>query len=103
MPADRHPEHIDVDVSELMLHEAIRVRDLATDPKWKAVSDGDTMLVHVVMPKAEEAAVAATAEAAAAGGRGRARSHQEGQDRGEGEEREEGRVAAGRQGPIGRP
>jgi large subunit ribosomal protein L25 len=59
------PEHIDVDVSELMLHQAIRVRDLPAHPKWKAVSDPDTMLVHVVMPKAEEAA---TTEAAAAEG-----------------------------------
>jgi large subunit ribosomal protein L25 len=57
------PEHIDVDVSEMMLHDAIRVRDLAPDPKWKPVTEGDTMLVHVVMPKAEEAATAAEAEA----------------------------------------
>ncbi len=65
------PESIVVDVSELMLHQAIRVRDLAVDPKWKAVTDGETMLVHVVMPKAEEvvapAADAATAPVAAAG------------------------------------
>ena len=60
------PEHIDIDVSELMLNQSIRVRDLAQDPKWKAVTDGETMLVHVVMPKAEESAAAATAEAAAA-------------------------------------
>jgi len=60
------PEHIDVDVSELMLHESIRVRELAVDPKWKAVTDGETMLVHVVMPKAEESATAAAADAAAA-------------------------------------
>jgi large subunit ribosomal protein L25 len=53
------PESIAVDVSELMLHESIRVRDLAVDPKWKAVSEGETMLVHVVMPKAEESAAAA--------------------------------------------
>ena len=59
------PEHIDVDVSELMLHESIRVRELAVDPKWKAVTDGETMLVHVVMPKAEESATAAAADAAA--------------------------------------
>ena len=58
------PENITVDVSELMLHESIRLRDLPVDPKWKAISEGDTMLVHVVMPKAEEAP-AATAEAAA--------------------------------------
>jgi large subunit ribosomal protein L25 len=61
------PEHIDVDVSELMLHDSIRVRDLAVDPKWKPVTDGDAMLVHVVMPKAEESATAtAAAEAAPA-------------------------------------
>jgi hypothetical protein len=49
-----------------MLHQSIRLRDLAQDPKWKPVTDGDTMLVHVVMPKAEESAAAATAEAAPA-------------------------------------
>jgi large subunit ribosomal protein L25 len=59
------PESIVVDVSELMLHQSIRVRDLAVDPKWKAVTDGETMLVHVVMPKAEEV-VAPAADAAAA-------------------------------------
>jgi large subunit ribosomal protein L25 len=59
------PESILVDVSELMLHQSIRVRDLAVDPKWKAVTDGETMLVHVVMPKAEEV-VAPAADAAAA-------------------------------------
>ena len=58
------PEHIDIDVSELMLHQAIRLRDVPENPKWKALNDPDTMLVHVVMPKAEE--VAAPAEAAAA-------------------------------------
>jgi large subunit ribosomal protein L25 len=60
------PEHIDIDVSELMLHQSVRVKDLATDPKWKALTDGETMLVHVVVPKAEEAAVTAEAEGAAA-------------------------------------
>ena len=60
------PDHIDIDVSELMLHQSIRLRDVAPDPKWTAVTDGDTMLVHVVMPKAEESAVAATEAAATA-------------------------------------
>jgi large subunit ribosomal protein L25 len=59
------PEHIDVDVTEMMLHQSIRVRDLPTDPKWKAVSDGDTMLVHIVVPKAEEEPAAAAAPEAA--------------------------------------
>ena len=58
------PEHIDIDASELMLHQGVRVRDVAVDPKWKAVTEGEAMLVHVIMPKAEE--VAAPAEAAAA-------------------------------------
>ncbi len=62
LPADI-PEHIDVDVSELMLNQGIRVRDIATNPKWKPISDLDMMLVHVILPKAEE--VVAPAEAAA--------------------------------------
>jgi hypothetical protein len=60
------PEHIDVDVSELMLHQSIRVKDIAANPKWKAVTDGETMLVHIVMPKAEESAATTAAEGAAA-------------------------------------
>jgi large subunit ribosomal protein L25 len=64
LPADI-PEHIAVDVTELLLHQSIRLRDLPENPKWKPVSDPDTMLVHVVLPKAEESAAAATPEAAA--------------------------------------
>ena len=62
LPADI-PEHIEVDVTELMVHDGIRVRDLPKG-KWTPTIDGDTMLVHVILPKAEESA--ATAEAAAA-------------------------------------
>jgi large subunit ribosomal protein L25 len=47
-----------------MLHQGIRVRDIATNPKWKPVSEADMMLVHVIMPKAEETATPA-AEAGA--------------------------------------
>jgi len=67
------PEHIDVDISELMLHQGIRVRDLPKTDKWKPVSDTDMMIVHVVTVKVEEtpaateaAAVAGTAAAPAA-------------------------------------
>jgi large subunit ribosomal protein L25 len=60
------PEHIDLDVTELMLNQSVRVRDLPQHPKWKAVTEGETMLVHIVMPKAEESAAAATETAAAA-------------------------------------
>ena len=63
LPADI-PEHVDVDVTELMLHQGVRVRDIAVDAKWKPVSDLDLMLVHVIMPKAVE--VAAPADAATA-------------------------------------
>jgi large subunit ribosomal protein L25 len=64
LPADI-PDHIDVDVSSLMVGQAVRVRDVATDVKWTAISDSDMMLVHVVMPKVEE--VAPAAEVAATG------------------------------------
>lgn len=64
LPADI-PEHITVDVTELMLHQGVRVRDLKTD-KWKAVTDGDLLLVHVVMPKVEEVATPAAGAAPAA-------------------------------------
>jgi large subunit ribosomal protein L25 len=59
------PEHIDLDVSELMLHQAIRLKELPENPKWKPLNDPETMLVHVVMPKAEESKETAAAEAAA--------------------------------------
>src|SRR6187455_2080999 len=47
LPADI-PEHVTVDVTELMLHDGIRVRDLKTDGKWKPVSEGDLLIVHVI-------------------------------------------------------
>src|SRR5687768_2904146 len=66
LPSDI-PEHIDVDVSELMLNQGIRVRDLNIEgAKWKPITDGDVMLVHVVALKVEEAAPAAADAAAAA-------------------------------------
>jgi large subunit ribosomal protein L25 len=61
------PENISVDVSELMLNQGIRVRDIhAEDAKWKPVSEPDMMVVHVVMLKAEEEPVAADVVAAPA-------------------------------------
>ena len=58
------PENVEVNVDELMLNQGIRVRELAANPKWKPVSDPDMMLVHVIMPKAEEAPAATEAAAA---------------------------------------
>jgi large subunit ribosomal protein L25 len=62
------PEHIDIDISELMLHQGIRVRDLEQGGKWKPVSDPETMIVHVVTVKVEEAPAPEAAAAAAAPG-----------------------------------
>lgn len=62
LPADI-PEHITIDITELMLGESVRVRDLAPGP-WKALSEPEMMLVHIVAPRAE--AVATEEEAAAA-------------------------------------
>jgi large subunit ribosomal protein L25 len=68
LPADI-PEHITVDVSAMMLHDGVRVRDLPIDGKWRAVSEPETLIVHVVPPKTEaepapaEAAVATAATA----------------------------------------
>jgi large subunit ribosomal protein L25 len=64
LPADI-PEHIEVDVSGLMVGQAVRVRDVAVNVKWTPVSESDMMLVHVIMPKVEEVAPAAEAAAAA--------------------------------------
>jgi large subunit ribosomal protein L25 len=65
LPADI-PENIVVDVSELMVGQSIRVRDIAADAKWTPLSEPDMMLLHVIMPKVEEAAPTAEAAAAAA-------------------------------------
>ena len=65
LPADI-PEHIEVDVSELMLHQSIRLRDVLGSMKWTPVSDADLMLVHVVPQKAEAEPAVAEAEATAA-------------------------------------
>ena len=60
------PEHIEIDVSELVLHQGVRLRDVATSPKWKALTELDAMLVHVITPKAEEVAEPVEGAAAAA-------------------------------------
>jgi large subunit ribosomal protein L25 len=60
------PEHIEVDVSEMMVGQSVRVRDVATNAKWKAISDPDMMLLHVIIPKVEEVPVTPEAAAAAA-------------------------------------
>jgi len=62
------PQHIAIDISELGLHDSVRVRDLPAAADWKAVSDADMLIVHVVAPKVEaEPAPAEGAAAAVAG------------------------------------
>ena len=65
LPADI-PNNIEVDVREMMVGQSIRVKDLILNAKWKAVTDPETMLLHVIIPKVEETP-APGAEAAAAG------------------------------------
>src|SRR5215207_3515279 len=65
LPADI-PNHIEVDVRELMVGQSIRVKDVATNPKWKAVTDPEMMLLHVIIPKVEAAPADAVAAGAAA-------------------------------------
>jgi large subunit ribosomal protein L25 len=60
------PEHVEIDVSDLVLHQGVRLRDVATDPRWTSLTDLDTMLVHVIAPRAEETPETAEAAPAAA-------------------------------------
>ena len=64
------PENITVDITELMLNQGVRVRDIMGSDadgnavKWKAISEPEMMIVHVVAPRAEEAPTVAEAAAA---------------------------------------
>jgi large subunit ribosomal protein L25 len=64
LPADI-PNHIEIDVGELMVGQSVRVKDVAASPKWKMLSDPEMMILHVIIPKVEETP-APGAEAAAA-------------------------------------
>ncbi len=62
------PDHIEVDISGLMIGQGVRVRDVLEGVSWKPVTDPDTLIVHVVAPKVEEEPEAEEeAEAAAEG------------------------------------
>ena len=62
------PQFITVDVTELMVNDGIRVRDLPVNDKWKPVTEPEMLIVHVVEPKVEAEPVAADAAAAATPG-----------------------------------
>ncbi|MDQ3169658.1 MAG: 50S ribosomal protein L25 [Acidobacteriota bacterium] len=66
LPADI-PEHIDIDVTELLMNQGIRVKDLPASDKWTPLTDAETMIVHVVAAKVEAVAEPAAAAAAVAG------------------------------------
>lgn len=55
------PERIEVDVTDLGIHGAIRISDLHPDPKVKVLNDADQIIVHVVSVKEEVAPVVAAA------------------------------------------
>ncbi len=58
------PENLTIDVSELMIGQGVRLKDLSTGAKWTAVSDPDTLIVHVIAAKVEEVATEAAAATA---------------------------------------
>jgi large subunit ribosomal protein L25 len=57
------PEHLTIDVSDLMIGQGVRLKELAEGAKWTPVSDPDTLIVHVIAAKAEEATTEAAATA----------------------------------------
>ena len=88
-PADI-PEHIEVDVTELMMGQGVRIRDVVQGAKWTPISDTG----HDARARRRD-----QGRRGSAGGRGRARcgrhagragGHQEGQDRQA--EKEEGKA-----------
>ena len=64
------PEHLEVDVSPLMIGQGVRLRELLEGVTWKPVSDPDTLLVHVVAPKVEAETEEAEEEEEAAAAEG---------------------------------
>jgi large subunit ribosomal protein L25 len=62
------PEQITVDVSDLLIGQGVRVRDLAKDALWTPITDGEVMVVHVTAPRGGEEAAAGAEPAAPAAG-----------------------------------
>jgi large subunit ribosomal protein L25 len=58
------PENLTIDVSELMIGQGVRLKDLSSGAKWTPVSDPDTLIVHVIAAKVEEAPAEGAAAAA---------------------------------------
>ena len=67
------PAAFDVDVTELNVNQAVRAGDLKLSASMRLISPSDSVLVHVIAPRAEEAAAAAVvAEPEVAKGKGKA-------------------------------
>jgi len=64
LPADI-PEHIDADVTELLIGQNFRVKDLKTPEGVRVITAPEEVLLHVVTPKAEVVETPETADAAA--------------------------------------
>lgn len=62
------PGHIDVDVSELRMHQVLRVNGLPHSDKIKYVSAEDAAVAHVIAIREEVVATAETVEGAAVAG-----------------------------------
>jgi large subunit ribosomal protein L25 len=62
---DDIPEHITVDVSELVIGRQLRVSDLPVSANVKILAEPARVVAHVAAPKAEEAPAAEVTEAAA--------------------------------------
>jgi large subunit ribosomal protein L25 len=60
LPADI-PESIRIDVSEMKVHESLRVSDLKLGDRIRILEGADRVIVHVGVPKAEEVAAPAVA------------------------------------------
>ena len=60
LPADL-PESIKVDVSAMELHDSFRVADLKVGDRIRVLENGDRVIAHVGVPKAEEVAAPAAA------------------------------------------
>ncbi|PYV06897.1 MAG: 50S ribosomal protein L25 [Acidobacteria bacterium] len=60
------PDHVTVDVTELMIGRNLRVSDVPLGDKVKVLTDPTRVVAHVVAPKAEEEKPAEVAEAAPA-------------------------------------
>ena len=83
------PEHIEVDITDLVIGQGVRLREVLEGVSWSPVSDPDILLVHVIAPKVEEEEVAADeAEEGAAEGT-EAGGEAEGVKKGKGEDGED--------------